>query len=80
MVDAEGRRLAKRTRGLSLSFLRGQGILPERIIGWLAWTAGLLDNPEPVRPVDLIPVFDLSKVSSVPIKMTDHVKNQLFES
>ncbi|WP_339266116.1 tRNA glutamyl-Q(34) synthetase GluQRS [Paenibacillus sp. FSL K6-1330] len=80
MVDAEGRRLAKRTRGLSLSFLRGQGLMPERIIGWLAWTAGLLDHLESVRPADLIPVFDLSKVSSAPIKLTDHVKNQLFES
>lgn len=54
--------------------------MPERIIGWLAWTAGLLDHSESVRPADLIPVFDLSKVSSAPIKMTDHVKNQLFES
>lgn len=79
MVDAEGKRLAKRTRGLSLSFLRGQGIGPERLTGWLAWTAGLLDHPEAVTPAELIPVFDLSKVSSYPIKITDPVKNRLFE-
>ncbi|AWP27022.1 MULTISPECIES: tRNA glutamyl-Q(34) synthetase GluQRS [Paenibacillus] len=80
MVDAEGRRLAKRTRGLSLSFLRGQGVKPERVIGWLAWTAGLLEKPEPVTPADLISLFDLSKIPSSPIKISDETRQQLFET
>ncbi|EFU39992.1 Glutamate--tRNA ligase [Paenibacillus vortex V453] len=80
MVDAEGRRLAKRTRGLSLSFLRGQGVKPERVIGWLAWTAGLLEKPELVTPADLISLFDLSKIPSSPIKISDETRQQLFET
>ncbi|MEX3615821.1 tRNA glutamyl-Q(34) synthetase GluQRS [Paenibacillus glucanolyticus] len=80
MVDAEGRRLAKRTRGLSLSFLRGQGVKPERVIGWLAWTVGLLEKPEPVTPADLISLFDLSKIPSSPIKISDETRQQLFET
>ncbi|KOR89896.1 tRNA glutamyl-Q(34) synthetase GluQRS [Paenibacillus solani] len=80
MVDAEGRRLAKRSRGLSISFLRGQGIMPQHIVGWLAWTAGFMDRPEPVTPAELIPHFDLSKVPSSPIRMTDAITSQLFKS
>ncbi|WP_413773610.1 MULTISPECIES: tRNA glutamyl-Q(34) synthetase GluQRS [Paenibacillus] len=78
IVDAEGRRLAKRSRGLSLSFLRAQGIRPQHVVGWLAWSAGLLDRPEDVSPSELVGGFDLSKVRSEPIRLTDEAFRLLF--
>ncbi len=39
--DAQGERLAKRHKSLSLAQLRENGCRPEKIVGWLARTAGL---------------------------------------
>jgi glutamyl-tRNA synthetase len=35
---------------------------PERLIGYLAYTAGLLDRPEAVQAAELIPHFSWEKV------------------
>lgn len=78
IVDAEGRRLAKRSRGLSLSFLRGQGIRPQHVVGWLAWSAGLLDRPEDVSPNELVAGFDISSVTAAPIRLTSEAHRHLF--
>lgn len=42
VVGADGRRLAKRHGDTSLKHFRGQGVVPERIVGWLGVTLGLL--------------------------------------
>lgn len=78
IVDAEGKRLAKRNRGLSLSFLRGQGIQPQRIVGWLAWAAGLIPSPEPVSPSQLVQSFDMAQIKPEPIKLTHDALKMLF--
>lgn len=78
IVDAEGKRLAKRNRGLSLSFLRGQGIQPQRIVGWLAWTAGLISSPEPVSPSELVQSFDTARITPEPIRLTHTALKMLF--
>ena len=53
LCDAGGERLAKRHKSLSLDALRQRGCRPERIIGWLAWRAGLQEEPEPAHPAGL---------------------------
>lgn len=73
MLGENGDRLAKRDGARSLTELRGEGVDSRRVVGWLAWTAGLIPNDEPVSPRELIPRFDLARlrretthVSSVP--------------
>lgn len=58
----DGRRLSKRESDLTLRALRESGVKPEEIVGRLAHAAGLTDHPEPVRPAELLPVFDVKKL------------------
>ncbi|MBR3880502.1 MAG: tRNA glutamyl-Q(34) synthetase GluQRS [Mailhella sp.] len=51
--DAEGERLAKRHKSLSLAQLRDAGCRPEAIVGWLAALAGLNPGGCPTTPRDL---------------------------
>lgn len=57
LVDASGRRLAKRDDALTLAALREAGTAPERLLGALAHLAGWIDRPEPVTARELIPAF-----------------------
>ncbi len=59
LLDADGERLAKRHKSLSLRALREQGIHAERIIGLLAALAGWQQEVLPMHPKDLIPCFCL---------------------
>ena len=62
LMDAQGRRLAKRDRDLDLSAL-SQRFTPEEILGFLAASAGILPEPRPTSLEALIPLFDWDKVS-----------------
>jgi glutamyl-tRNA synthetase len=62
MVGPDGRRLAKRHGDTRLSFFRDQGIAPEVLIGYLAFTVNLLDSPRPIRAQELIGQLDWSRV------------------
>lgn len=61
LVDAGGRRLAKRDRDLDLSAL-SQRFTPEDILGMLAFSAGLLPEVRPVTLEGLLPLFDWANV------------------
>jgi glutamyl-tRNA synthetase len=63
MLEAEGERLSKRGGGLSLGEIRGRGIAPERIVGWLAFTCGLVDRQSEAVPNDLIGSFDPQRIA-----------------
>lgn len=62
LLAPDGRRLAKRDRDLDLSVLR-ERYTPEELTGILAWWAGLLKHPEPVRAADLVDGFSWDKVN-----------------
>ena len=62
MVNARGEKLSKRDRGLTLRSLRESGLRPEAVTGYLAFSLGLLDRPEPCRPADLIGVFSWERI------------------
>ncbi len=57
IVGADGERLSKRDRSLTLTSLRDAGVAPERLIGVLANAAGWIDRPEPITARELIPSF-----------------------
>jgi len=63
MLNARGEKLSKRDGGLTLASLRERGVAPERLVGYLAVSLGLLDAPRPgdgppaVHPRQLLPHF-----------------------
>jgi glutamyl-tRNA synthetase len=62
VLNAEGEKLSKRDRGLTLRSLRTAGARPETLVGWLGGSLGLLDAPEPCRAEELVPVFAWERI------------------
>ncbi|MCG8456086.1 MAG: tRNA glutamyl-Q(34) synthetase GluQRS [Holophagales bacterium] len=62
VLDGDGEKLSKRHDALTLRSLRADGIAPERLVGYLAHTLGLLDRPQPCRPEDLLEAFAWEKI------------------
>ena len=61
LLAPDGRRLAKRDRDQELGQLRQQYTARE-LVGLLAYAAGLIPEPAPVSPQDLLPLFRWEKV------------------
>ncbi len=53
IVGRDGRRLAKRHGDTRLSYLRELGISPQRLVGYLAWTLGMLAAPDEIETNEL---------------------------
>lgn len=70
LVDAQGRRLAKRDKDLDLTAL-SQRFTPEDILGMLAYSAGLLEEVRPVALEGLIPIFDWAKVKRDDLRLPE---------
>lgn len=66
VIDPTGRRLSKRDGDLTLAALRGAGVPPERLVGYLAWLSGLVPKGIACRPAELIAGFDLRRVPREP--------------
>ena len=62
LLAPDGRRLSKRDRDLDLGELRKR-ITPERLIGTLAFAAGLIDQNEPLSARELAGEFSWEKLS-----------------
>ncbi|WP_306590367.1 tRNA glutamyl-Q(34) synthetase GluQRS [Geothrix sp. 21YS21S-4] len=58
----EGGRLGKRAGALGLEALAERGVSAEAVLGWLGWSLGCLERPEPCRAEDLAPRFDWRRV------------------
>ena len=69
LLDAQGRRLAKRDRDLDLTAL-SKRFSPEEILGRLACSAGILPEAEPLALVALIPLFDWAKVKRGDLRLS----------
>ncbi len=65
-VGGDGRRLAKRDGSLKLATLRGAGVDPARLVGWLARSCGWSDRVEPAPPEDWLDRFDLARLPRTP--------------
>lgn len=70
LLGPDGDRLAKRHGAVTVAGVRSTGTPPEVLVGHLAYLSGLLDRPEPVRPVDLVPAFDLDRVPREPVRIS----------
>ncbi|SCW84944.1 tRNA synthetases class I (E and Q), catalytic domain [Paenibacillus tianmuensis] len=80
LYTPEGGRLSKRDRSLSLAALRAAGVPPERLIGCLAYVAGLLDHPEPAKAAELIPLFSLERLSGERVALNRETLGLLTDS
>ena len=58
LLGPDGQRLAKRHGAVGLAELRARGADPAALVGWLAYSAGLLEHPDPCAPGDLVERFD----------------------
>jgi glutamyl-tRNA synthetase len=70
VLDATGRRLAKRADDLSLAELRTRGVRPEVIVTWAARSLGL-DVEETRTAREMLPVFALDRVRMQPTRIDD---------
>jgi len=70
VVGPDGRRLAKRHGDTRLAALRHAGVKPESLVGLLARSCGWLAKPEPIRAVDLLPLFRLDAIPPHPFVLT----------
>lgn len=70
MLGQDGVRLAKRHGAVSLADLRDQGRTPEQLVGYLAFTLGLLDRDEPISASDLVRHFTLTHLHRQAFRIT----------
>ncbi|MEX2540507.1 MAG: tRNA glutamyl-Q(34) synthetase GluQRS [Trueperaceae bacterium] len=54
LLDRDGERMAKRRGSLTLAALRDNGVDRRRVVGLLAYTLGMLPEPEVLEPTDLL--------------------------
>ena len=73
LYGVDGHRLSKRHSSLSLASMRSRGVMPERVVGYLAWKAGQIERFEPVQAKELITYFSLATVPVKPV-----VADELF--
>lgn len=65
LIDAaDGRRMAKRLNSLDLGTMRERGDDPRAIVGYCAWLLRLVDEPRPMSPAELVPLFSWGAVAS----------------
>lgn len=66
VVDASGKRLAKRTDALSLAALRGHSVDPRSVVRWAACTCGLIAEQR-VTAAEMVPFFRLAALPREPV-------------
>ncbi|MFW5486926.1 MAG: tRNA glutamyl-Q(34) synthetase GluQRS [Desulfovibrio sp.] len=77
LVDGGGKKLSKTHASLELAALRGAGVRPENIVGYLLWLAGLQQAPRPARAGDFVDNFDFGPVPLQSIVIADNVADIL---
>jgi len=70
LLQADGKRLAKREGSTTVAGLRAAGVSGEAIVGLLAKWSGLSDGA-PTRPAELVRGFSLARVRREPTVVTD---------
>jgi glutamyl-tRNA synthetase len=77
VVNARGEKLSKRDGSLTLRSLREAGIGPAAVVGYLAYSLGLLDRPEPCRPADLVPLFICERIGRADWRLPEDLASLL---
>jgi hypothetical protein len=72
VLDATGRRLAKRADDLSLATLRGAGVDPRALIAWVMTSAGF-DLGARVTAREATVAFDIARLRREPVVLTEEM-------
>lgn len=72
LTDAQGRRLAKRDKDLDLTALLTR-FTPQELLGMLAFSAGILPEPEPASLEQILPYFSWSKVHTNELRLPERL-------
>ena len=75
VVGTDGRRLAKRHGDTRLSSIRQAGVAAEQVVGYLAYSSGLIDRPESVSAHELLPHWNLECVTEDPWTWDEAILN-----
>ncbi len=79
VVDATGRRLAKRSDDLALAELRARGVKAERVAGWVARRSGIAEARDaPAK--ELVARFAMNRVPREAVALDAAGLGELFES
>jgi glutamyl-tRNA synthetase len=73
VLNTSGEKLSKRDAPPSLSALREAGTAPNRLVGILAWSLGLLPEPAPCSPGELVSRFAWERVIPRPWIVPDEL-------
>lgn len=71
LLGPDGARLAKRHGAVSLAELRERGVRAERLVGWLAARAGLLDRSEDAAAAELVAIWRPERVRKEAVTLAD---------
>lgn len=69
LADETGLRMSKRKGSLTLSSLDENGVKPKRLVGLLAFSLGLLEEPEEIMPRDLLKNYSLESYDAALIQL-----------
>ena len=67
ILNENGDKLSKQNEALTLAELRGAGVSPQAISGWLAHAVGLADTFQTIHPRELVDSFVWERVRTEPI-------------
>ncbi|MEX2026838.1 MAG: glutamate--tRNA ligase family protein, partial [Pirellulaceae bacterium] len=80
VIGPDGRRLAKRHGDTRLSLLREHGVPADRLVGFLAWSCGLIANNRPAQAHELVAGFSLASLPRGPLVFTPEMLSSLIVS
>ncbi|MBI5505392.1 MAG: tRNA glutamyl-Q(34) synthetase GluQRS [Deltaproteobacteria bacterium] len=63
VVGAGGEKLSKRDASITLRSLREQGAAPWQVVGYLAWSLGIVDRPMAATARELVSEFSWSRIA-----------------
>ncbi len=63
IVSATGEKLSKRDASLTLAALRAEGVRAQDVVGYLAYSSGLIDAAQSVSTQELVSDFDWARVA-----------------
>ena len=67
----DGSRLGKRAGALGIEALAARGVAVRELLGWLGWSLGCLERPEPCGVEDLIGRFNWSRVPKGEVRVPE---------
>ncbi len=70
LLDETGERMAKRKGSLTLTALKERGVKPERVVGLLAHTLGLVSEPVEMTVAEGLELYTLSRLSRESFTLT----------